>query len=288
MTSPQLSEGQAFFVTGAARSGTTPLIRVLGTGCNVTVVSEPRPRFTQAVHDARRGDPVKPTQLLLKDRWPQIQEVVGRSKIYGEKDLQVFDWLPHYRTLFNGRFVYVKRDGRDVVRSLLDYHTQVNGNFYREAPDEAPLSDGARHRLSDLPASAVLTERARPRPMPGDPWYDRWSELSRLQMTAWYWAHVSIAGLRHLQAMPPSRWRTIDTSNGIHVDQVQELFNFLEIEGFDADSVASVLDSGVNTIEAVARRSIERMPRWPQWPDAMRREFDEVAGAAMSELGFSS
>ena len=140
----EFAEGEVFGVTGCGRSGTTSCINILGTASNAETFTEPRPRFTAEVRQYVCGELADPRSLIRRERIERIREVRSRDRIYGEKDLQVYCWLPFYRELFGMRFLFVLRNGLDVVRSFLDYHNQISGLIYAEAPDDAAMSARAR------------------------------------------------------------------------------------------------------------------------------------------------
>lgn len=282
----EFQEGQTFFVTGAGRSGTTSCIRILGTAENVITYSEPVPRMAVEIRRHAIGRLRDPRAVIWRNRVGRVREAIDSGKIYGEKDLQVFCWLPFYRQLFKGRFLFVSRDGRDVIRSFMDFHYRVNGTMYREVQDDHLLSETAREELVERLGKPDPVEEGRPRPLPGDPFYDRWEQLSRLQMIAWYWSYTNRVALRDLYRLGPAVWRSIDYSKPLEAAHFRDIFTFLDLSGFNESRVEEMLQSRINSIQSKFKTSMERYPHWSQWPDCDASGFDEVAKSTMAELGY--
>lgn len=278
---------RTFFVMGSGRTGSTSCIRILGTASNAETFSEPRPNLAVEIRRSLLGDPEMrdPRPAIWAARIDSIRQVLARGKIYGEKDLKFFAWLPCLRDLFNPRFVFVLRDGRDVVRSLMNWHYQIHGNLYREAGDEARLSTQARERVAGLPLEKDLVEQGRPRPLPEDPCFERWPSMSRFEMFAWYWAHVTRVAQRDLWAMEPDRWVTIDYTTCPSPDDFKRLFLFLQLEGFDASRVGGLIDGRVNSVEGKSRQTEYSFPKWADWSEKEMAQFNDLAASAMVQFG---
>ncbi|MFC1634588.1 hypothetical protein ACFL5Z_07070, partial [Planctomycetota bacterium] len=238
----EFEEQKTFFLTGAGRSGTTSCIRILGTASNAQTFSEPSPRMPLQIRGYTLGKLLDPKPLIWRARIEKIREVLSQGKIYGEKDLQTFCWLPYYRELFNPRFVFVMRDGRDVITSLMNWHYIIHGTIYREVDDIHLLSEQALERLTNLPIEKDLTEQARPRPLPEDTCFDEWKSMSRLEMLTWYWSYVTRVIQRDLCIIGDEHWTSIDYSRDIQLSQFEKLFDFLRLEGFQSDVVQPMLD----------------------------------------------
>ena len=150
----EFSTYRSFHVVGPARSGTTALIAALGLATNARTFSEPLPRIGRQVRQWRLGEAVDPVAVIWGNRIGRMREVIGEGRIYGEKDQQVYCWLPHFFELFKSRFVLSHRDGRESVPSLWDLHYKIHGNLYREVEDASRLSPQASERASRLPLVA--------------------------------------------------------------------------------------------------------------------------------------
>ena len=285
-----IPDGRCFFVLGAGRSGTTSAIRILGRADNVEAFAEPRPRLRGETRLHALGKLLDPRPLIWASRVERIRAVLGSGRIYGEKDQQMFPWIRFFDELFHGRFLFVQRDGRDAVRSMLDFHYRVNGMLYREAGGDEDLPAEVRARLDDLwsrPASRVA-ELARPRPLPGDRWYERWLELTRLQMAAWLWTHYNGTALAQLFRLAPERWQRINYSAGVSAACFERLYELTGLEGFDAVAIDRMLAARINTITENFVVDLPRFPGWRDWSEAELEQFDRIAADMMVQLGYYS
>jgi hypothetical protein len=129
----------AYFIVGCGRSGTTSLARILDRASNGVCHNEPAPVMgveSRLLHEDRLADPFA---VLTRAVAPRVADALDRGLCYGEKNLTLPPFIPYLHALFHCRFVYVRRDGRDVVRSWLDWHDHIYGNIY------APIPANCRH-----------------------------------------------------------------------------------------------------------------------------------------------
>jgi hypothetical protein len=89
--------------------------------------------------------------LLRAQILPRIQRGMEEQEVYGEKNLSYGPFVSSMAELFNARFVLILRDGRDVVRSLLDWNNQKFGSIYRECEDVGGISDAALEAVRGIP-----------------------------------------------------------------------------------------------------------------------------------------
>jgi hypothetical protein len=274
-----------YFVTSCARSGSTSLARILDTATNGRCLVEPMPNLNAESRDMMEGRIAEPHRIVAEQIVPRVAGALDAGMVYGEKNVTLGPFIPHLHHLLRCRFVWIVRDGRDVVRSLMNWHMEAFGNIYRECTADDALSAQARASVEQVPAALDTADYARPRPQPGDPWHDRWLSLSRFQMTAWYWSYINRFFSSELCRLPSDTWMRIDYTR-ITVDRVAELFAFLGLEGFDARRVEEMLARRINSLED--RFQTEgRFPRWSQWTPEQRRQFEEIAGATMRDLGYA-
>ncbi len=282
---------KVFMVVGPARSGTTATIRTLGLASNVEIFSEPLPRLGVDVRRYELNLLDDPMPLIWSNRIERIREVISKGKLYGEKDQQIYCWLPYYRQLFNPRILLVRRDGRDSVRSLFNHHYDILGSLYREVQDEHLLSPQARAHAAALPkVEEDPVDMMRQRPTPGDPAFFEWPTMSRLEMIAWYWsAYVRIVQ-RDLYNMKRGQWEVVDFKHENHATRFEQLYAFLDLEGFDREAVERSLESRhgalTHQLKDPSKESTLSLGAWPDWPDHMITSFDRYAASAMVQCGY--
>lgn len=276
--------GVPFFIIGCSRSGTTALTQILDTASNGECVVEPMSnlsRESRLLMDGRLADPVAKLKEIVI---PRVEEGLGRSGLYGEKNVTYGPFIPYLYDLLKCRFVFVKRDGRDVVTSLINWHEQKFGNIYRECGETGNLSPEAVSYVADLPASIDDADFARPRPLEGDPLFAEWGTLTRLEMCAYYWARINTQFLDELERLPAGAWTEIDFTRPLPC-HLMDVAAFCGLEGLDAGTAASMLERRINSLPD--RGSAPgTFPNWENWDDSVRRKFERIADETMRRLGY--
>jgi hypothetical protein len=274
-----------YFVTSCARSGSTSLAHILDTATNGRCLVEPMPNLNTESRDLMEGRLADPHRIIAEQIAPRVAVALDAGHVYGEKNVTLAPFITHMYRFLRCRFVWIVRDGRDVATSLMNWHTEAFGNIYRECAIDDPLSHQARAALGQVPPPLDTADYARPRPQAGDPWHERWPALSRFQMVSWYWSFINRLFASQLRQIPDDAWMKVDYTH-ISVDRVGELFEFLGLEGFDPPRVAGMLARRINSLED-RFQTRGRFPPWPAWSQEQRQQFDDIAGAAMQELGYA-
>ena len=275
---------ESFFVVSCARSGSTSLTNILNQATNCECVSEPTPNLnieTRLMMEGRLKDPIS---LLKNTIVKRVQQ--SKYEIYGEKNVTYAPFIEPLYDLLKCKFIFIVRDGRDVVRSLIDWHELIWGSIYRECKDPGNLTEEAYKKVSNLPIHKDTSDYSRPRPQPGDPHYDSWLEYSREEMCAWYWQHINRLYLDQLLKIPPTAYQILDYTKPRPSDIV-EVADFLNLEGLTESKISVMLNSKINSVKSrfgVTRR----YPDWPNWTSTQRRQFDEIAQKQMRQLGYGA
>lgn len=273
-----------YFIISCARSGSTSLTRILDTATNGRCFVEPMPNLNVETREMMEGRLHNPRQILVEQVFPRIAKVLDAGEIYGEKNLTLGPFIPHLYEMLKCKFVFLKRDGRDVVTSLMNWHNEVFGSVYRECKDPGPLSDIARAAVAKLPLEEDTSDYSRPRPGPTDPLYHIWPDLSRFEMVAWYWAYINQLFLRHLTEIPTEDWITVNYT-GIQPEDIKCVFDFLGLQGFDRSRVDHMLQARINSVWQRVQRPT-RFPNWRLWDTDHQQRFDRLAGTTMRLLGY--
>jgi hypothetical protein len=247
---------------------------------------EPAPNLNVESRDYMDGRLDHPHQVLAAHVAPRVAAVLDEGRIYGEKNVTLGAFVPELHELLRCRFVYLKRDGRDVVTSLMNWHNEGFGSIYRECAEQDDLSEVARAAVARLPVESDTSDYSRPRPRPGEPFHDEWARLSRFEMMAWYWAHVARLHTEHLARIPAGDWIAIDYTRP-SAEDVARVFDFLGLKGFDRCRVDEMLRARINSVWDRFQLPA-RFPPWPQWGDDYRARFDRMAGEAMQTLGYAT
>ena len=275
-----------FFVLSCARSGSTSLAHILDTATNGHCAVEPMPNLNRESRDMREGRIADPAALLEDTVVKRVLAARQNPGVYGEKNVTYGPFLELLHQRLACRLVFMHRDGRDVVRSLMDWHERMFGTIYRECADSGKLSQRAVQEAANLLMRDDSSDYTRPRPLPHEPLFDAWEHLSREEMCAYYWAQANTAYRETLAGIPQSDWFELDYSRATARDIVA-LGDFLELEGLEEAAVADMLGDRINSIRDRIGEA-DRYPTWRHWDSGARDRFAAIAGDAMRLLGYWS
>lgn len=273
-----------FFVVGCGRSGTTSLCRILDSATNGVCRLEPSPNLNRESRDMMDGRYDRPFQLVAETVLQRAANVLDQGLIYGEKNVTLGPFIPHLHQMTRCRFVYVHRDGRDVVRSLIDWHNRMFGTIYRECKEIGDLSERAKQSQASLPIEEDSSDYSRPRPGPDEIWYERWDDFTRLEMCAYYWARINDLYLDRLEKLPKSSWVAVNYT-APEATKLLAITDFLGLEGFSLERIESLLNTRINSLQDRIDES-NSFPRWPEWDPIDRVRFENIAARTMQRLGY--
>jgi hypothetical protein len=275
----------AYVVFGCARSGTTSLCRILDAATNGVCLSEPWPNLTRESRLMMEGRFDRAYQLITETVLRRAAPYLDQGSIYGEKNNTLGPFIPVLHD-YGIRLVYVHRDGRDVVRSLMNWHNEMFGSIYRECSERGTLNQRAKAAVAALPLDDDHSDFSRPRPSENDAWFGRWDQLTRLEMCAWYWSRINELMLDQLERLPRDSWVRIDYTN-TSADAIVQAVEILGLRGLSRNTVSEMLTSRINSLKD--RTGTEGgFPNWRDWTPEDRAKFDAIAGAMMLRLGYYS
>lgn len=165
-----------FFIVSTGRSGTTTLARLLSQAPNCTCLHEPKPRFVREAPLYHYGKlDGSHIAMQLRETRPVVQ-----SELYGESSHKLSLLIPVLHDIFpDARFVWLIRDGRDVVSSSvargLYYPVEKKMAEHPNRPDH--MFDWTRFRLSGSEAGEISS--------------DRWNQMSRFEKNCWRWSYIN-------------------------------------------------------------------------------------------------
>lgn len=261
------------------------MAHILDTATNGVCLSEPYPNLNVESRQMMEGRlEYPPFQILLQNLLPRVTQTMDKGLIHGEKNVTYGPFVPHLYDMLKCRFIFLKRDGRDVVTSLMNWHNDVFGNIYHECREDADLSEIAKAAVSTLDIEDDTSDYARPRPLPGDAYFDYWTNMSRFEMVSWYWRYINTLYQQNLSMIPKEHWIEIDYKT-VSAENIETLFDFLGLTGFDKTKVDRMLSRKINSVrDRVGEQS--RFPSWPGWTSEQISQFNEIAGNTMTTLGY--
>lgn len=274
----------SFLLVGVARSGTTSLARLLDQASNGCCVVEPSPNLNVETRQMMQGRLPDPCSILTRTVIKRLREQHG-DVIYGEKDVTYAPFIKHISQEVSCRFVYIRRDGRDMVRSLINWHDRKFGSVYRECREAGDLNATAISAAANLPVHLDTSDYSRPRPPKGSSLHVEWPTLSRAEMCAYYWSTVNELYLDQFALIPRDSWIEIDYTSPSS-DAVMKVADFLGLKGLEESVVSAMLDRKINSLGDRGESGVGGYPAWPDWDGGMRRKFDRFAAGTMTRFGY--
>lgn len=277
-------EIRPFVLVGCARSGTTSLARILDGASNGHCAIEPVPNLNlesrQAI-EGRLGD----VDRLLSDTVLARLASSSEHQVYGEKNVTYGPFLDRIQALSKCRVVFMHRDGRDVVRSLINWHDRKFGTVYRECREPGTLAPSAISSAASLPVALDTSDFSRPRPARESPLGRRWEDLSRLEMCTYYWSVANHQYVCALEAIDRDSQTWVDYTRP-DADAVLDVAAFLGLEGLDRQGVADMLARRINSLADRGESEAGGFPRWTDWNGRQRERFEALGRDTMRSLGY--
>ncbi len=267
-----------FFIVGFVRSGSTALARIMDTASNAHVSIEREPKLLIESRDAYDGKPMDKIAILRAAHQQAIDEARGEGILFGDKNASYLSFIHELVALWNARIVFFYRDGRDAVRSLMDWHKFKAGNIYIREEDGI---QGLTVTPEEDPWSYAYL-----RPRPEEELYHEWKTLPLFEKCAWYWNEYNRIAVSQLQGLPKENVHSIDLSSAT-VAHMRAVFEFAGLKGFDPAVVENMLGSRINSLRERTGRDNE-FPVWQDWDDAHMQAYMHHARPMMEYFGYSS
>ncbi len=232
--------------------------------------------------DGARNDRAEIVRSLLA---PRIRERAKPGLVVGEKNVTYGPFVKEMHEQLRCVFVFSVRDGRDVVRSLVNWHDKKFGNIYRECKEPGELSPEALTAAANLPVDQDAADYFRPRPRADDPLSVEWERLTRAEMCAYYWSRINELYLDQLESLPEECWIRLDYTDPGPKDILRAAC-FLGLRGLHEEQVAELLAQRINSLKDRGVVEEGTYPDWRNWDGGMRRRFDRLAAGTMRRLGY--
>jgi len=223
-----------------------------------------------------------PEQILKK----YIQKRINNNKqqIYGEKNVTLSPFISKLYDIFDCKFIFVTRDGRDVVSSLMNWHTQKYGNIYRDCKHPDTLSPEAIKNLKKNPLKNDTCDYSRPRPQKDEDIYSEWENLKRYEMSSYYWSKINETCMAELDKIPKNAWKRINYST-VKPKDIEDLFSFLGLEGYNNNLVSKLLNKKINSLKD-RNQPKGKFPYMVDWNSEIRTKFEKIAYNTMVKLNY--
>jgi hypothetical protein len=246
---------------------------------------EPMPNLNVESRRAFEGWLYDSYAPLAEQVAPRIAQGLKERPVYIEKQNSLVPLIQQIHSLFGAKFIIPVRDGREVVTSLMNWHSQMFPIIYQECSEATIYSQRARDVLSKQNGADEFNYSL-PRPLPNDPWFDSWSAFSRFEMCSWYWNFINQYLLEVTSSLPSDAYLFVDYTRP-SVETIADVYRFIGLTDFRASKVSSVLHNKVNSL---AQRGAPAgpFPHWTKWLPEQRRRFDEIAWESMKSCGYTT
>ncbi|MEE2789392.1 MAG: sulfotransferase [Myxococcota bacterium] len=249
-----LHQNEAFFVMSTGRSGTQTLAEVFKLATNAKVWHHPQPYMIKETQQAY-WDQIDRRTIFWAGRGKIVRESWDQGLIHGETDHNMTPFCDRIAEDVPGsKFIISVRDPREFVRS------GMRRNYFR---GQGAWEDG------------------RLRPHASDPRAGEWASREQFDQVCWLWAET----YRHIE-----RLRATIGADRVMVlkfedliagpDATQRLFEFLGLEGFDADQVKKILGQKLNA------QQVGEFPHPADWSSDMHARCWAEVGEVATVYGY--
>ena len=276
----------SYFVLSCARSGSTSLAQILNLATNSICQSEPMPNLCIETRLAMEGklSSAQIDEALEKSVISRVKQFENDYEVYGEKNVTYGPFVEQMYKRLGCKFIFLKRDGRDVVSSMMNWHNHKFGDYYKEAYDFGDVAPEALVAAKELLAYQDASDFSRPRPLVSSDLYLKWNSLSRFEMCSYYWSYVNDLYLEKLSKISKDDFIELDYTVATS-KEVLMVVDFLELKGVEKYIVQEMLDKKINSLES---RGYDKggFPNWLSWSDEFRQKFEVFAKNTMYRLGY--
>ena len=247
---------RVFFVASTGRSGSMTIAKALSQHPEIQCLHEPRPQMIRL--SAELGHGLRSREQVareLRDLYC-VSGVVPKQKAAGESDQKCWNLIPLLGEMLpQARFIWLIRDGRDVVASKFDCAWFDPGERERGSPVASDLTRRWMYYREDGALAGALSA-------------ERWDQMSKFEKICWDWLYMNEGIEQRLAQVSADRWLQVRLEE-LHV-RMPEILRFL--------AVTATAPIQVERHNATAPS--QRLG-WSAWGEAERRIFEKWCGAGM-------
>ena len=207
------------------------------------------------------------------DRKKAIKEIIQRRKqfientkgtLYLEASSEYYGIIDLFPEIFeNYQVIYVVRDGRDWVRSQM--------NFGRGGYERSWF-----HQIIS-PSFPTASNKI------GDPYLEKWHDLSTFQKLSWAWSNVNRFAINAVSHIPNAEVFRFEDLFSVEnsLDNMKRMISFLVPSNTNPrfEIIPSWLGKKVH-------QSAGGFPVWENWTSDQKQQFKNISGSLMNELGY--
>lgn len=239
------------FIVSTGRTGTSFLTYLINNYVdNAYSETEPKPAFRRRGLRILSREPYWHEKIYFKS-FRAYRDLFHDEKWYIETNHKLFSLVPHLRQWYSeALIIHVIRDGREVVRSWINY-----GRFMKVKSKTLKL-------LPNLAEDDSIRQR--------------WKNWNPIQRAAWYWSRKATV----IDSSNPDY--TFRFSNLLNAEGTT-IFEFLDkFEGVDYQD----REIKQNLKRKKNESTSNFIPEYSLWPDHWKEQFWELAGNAMERFSY--
>lgn len=265
------------FIISASRSSSTAMIKMLGTASNAKAYSEPEPKLCLEQRLVYQyGKQAVDIDQIIKRKRSLIEEAVNKKYIYVDKNPNYILFFPYFQKNFNAKLVVLVRDGRDVVRSCMDWVNVMGKELYKTHEDNANY---IYKSPCDNPWDYSFF-----RPKQENKYFPLWKDLDDFEKFSWYWNEANKLIVDNLKQINKRMYKIINV-NDLDVTMMHNIFDFAGLEGFDEILISEMLSSKINSVEDRIQKKRE-FEHYSRWSAGRNDSFFRHATEMMEKLGY--
>lgn len=275
-----------FLIIGAPRSGTTSFSNIINLFPNYNCNIEPDISIHKLLYQKYCSRRVISNEVVNETLKNNLFKRFNINKLinYGEKDVIYGPFIKNINEYKDLLFIFIYRDGRDVVSSLMNWHLHKFGNIYRENLEIENISIKALENLGTNLLLDDYNDLSRFRPDEKKISYLEWQKYSRFEKCIQYWSHLNNTILNNLKNINSSNYRLINYTD----PSIEDLYSSFELLGIrykkSTRKIKTILSKKVNSLEDRDGISNKIFPNWHNWTSKQRDQFDKHAYSVMKKF----
>lgn len=264
-----------FFIFGSPRSATTAFANILDFADNAKVFIEQQPKMGYESREKYEGHFDDSKSFIFSSKNEHILNVHHKNLHYGDKNQNYLVFIEDIIKAWpNAKLLFLYRDGRDVVRSLMNWKNDSKRNNKIFNMKEDNFNSNKIYPVQDL------WDYSRIRPKKGESYYEGWKEMNEFEKICWYWASYNEIALNSLEVLDRNRYLMLNMSDNNLIENIENAYKFLDLLGFDKVKIQSLLQSKINRTPY----NSYIFPIYDEWNKSHKEVFSYYCNDIMNKL----
>ena len=189
-----------------------------------------------------------------------------KGKIYVESNSGYYGLIDLCSQTFkNYRIIYIIRDGRDWVRSWMNWGFMYDKNWL----------------LNKISHSWPTAEE-----VPSDSFASSWKDMKRFEKICWAWTTLNSYAIEKINYDKNAKIFLFEDIFKSH-ERYKNLEELVDFSISSCDYEALYLNTANGWLDQKIHKSIGDFPKWDQWSNEHKKTFDSICGKLMQDLGYS-